>query len=70
MNDKSFASWEEAVSWLKQQPDQQELVISSYYDDPLIKAAERYYQSEEWKGVLDFLKKPKSNIFIRRAIHF
>ena len=54
-DEKHFSSWEEAVSWLKQQPDQQDLVISSYYDDPLSEAAERYYQGEEWKEVMSLL---------------
>ncbi len=49
--DLSFCTWEEAVLWLRQQPDQSKLVYDSYYDDPLIDAAERYYQSDEWKCI-------------------
>jgi SAM-dependent methyltransferase len=44
-------TWEEAVLWLKAQPDQVELVQACFYDDPLIKAAERYYASSEWDAV-------------------
>jgi len=50
MSDK-FATWEEAVLWLKAQPGQETLVRDCYYDDPLEEAAERYYTSTEWSGV-------------------
>lgn len=46
----SLRSWEEAVSWLKEQPDQQALVRSCYYDDPLIESAQRFAESDEWKA--------------------
>jgi ubiquinone/menaquinone biosynthesis C-methylase UbiE len=48
-------TWEEAVRWLLSQPDKQELVRACYFDDPLIDAAERYYQSEEWKAITHLL---------------
>jgi SAM-dependent methyltransferase len=44
-------SWEEAVLWLKSQPNQAELVRDCYFDDPLSEAAERYYASREWEAV-------------------
>jgi SAM-dependent methyltransferase len=44
-------TWEEAVEWLKAQPDQLELVRDCYFDDPLLDAADRYYASDEWKAV-------------------
>lgn len=44
-------TWEEAVLWLKGQPDQVELVRDCFFDDPLIDAAERYYASSEWDAV-------------------
>ena len=50
-----FKSWEEAVRWLTEQPDQQALVRASYYDDPLPAAAARYWQSEEWAAVRHML---------------
>lgn len=50
-----FSSWEDAVAWLRRQPEQSQLVIDCYYDDPLIKAAERYWRSEEWLAVRELL---------------
>jgi SAM-dependent methyltransferase len=44
-------SWEAAVAWLRGQPDQQDIVVASYYDDPLSAAAERYWRSEEWREI-------------------
>lgn len=44
-------TWEEAVIWLKAQPDQVELVRDCFFDDPLVDAAERYYTSSEWDAV-------------------
>lgn len=44
-------SWEEAVCWLRKQPDQQELVRACFYDDPVEQAAQRYYSSTEWRAV-------------------
>ncbi len=56
MNTNSkFSSWEDAVSWLRAQPDQKQLVKDCYYDDPLIDAADRYWRSEEWKAVKELL---------------
>ncbi len=55
MNDKRL-SWEEAVRWLRAQPDKQELVRQCYYDDPLVIAADRFRNSEEWTAVKIFLK--------------
>ena len=52
MNDdikKSFPmTWEQAVQWLREQPEQQELVKDCFFDDPLPEAAERFYKSAEW----------------------
>lgn len=50
-----FKSWEDAVRWLREQPDRQSLVHSAYYDDPLEEAARRYWLSEEWQAVRQFL---------------
>lgn len=46
-----FETWESAVSWLRAQPDRQDLVLGAYYDDPLVDAADRYRSSEEWGEV-------------------
>lgn len=48
---RSFKSWEQAVQWLREQPEHKELVLSAYYDDPLVLAADRYWQSEEWQAI-------------------
>jgi len=48
-------SWEHAVLWLRAQPEQAELVRACFYDDPLLSAAERYYQSTEWAAVRELL---------------
>jgi len=55
MNDKQI-SWEQAVLWLRQQPEQLDLVRDCYYDDPLDAAAERFFQSEEWRAVRALLR--------------
>lgn len=47
----STHTWEEAVLWLRSQPDQADLVRACFYDDPLAAAAERYYRSSEWAAV-------------------
>lgn len=44
-------TWEQAVQWLREQPDQEELVRDCYYDDPLLDAAKRYAASEEWQAI-------------------
>jgi len=50
-----LATWDAAVRWLRSQPDRQALVRDAYYDDPLIGSAERYWRSEEWRAVREFL---------------
>lgn len=51
-------TWEQAVDWLRQQPDQQELVRACFYDDPLIEAARRYHACAEWRAVRRLLPTP------------
>lgn len=61
MSDSSvFATWESAVAWLRTQPDQCDLVLGAYYDDPLPAAAHRYWQSAEWQAVRTHLPHPVS----------
>jgi ubiquinone/menaquinone biosynthesis C-methylase UbiE len=55
MNEIKFNTWEEAVSWLISQSDKEELVQACYYDSPLKSAANRYWQSEEWKIIQKYL---------------
>ena len=46
---------EQAVEWLRQQPDRGAFVRHCYYYDPLEAAAERFYRSEEWDAVAELL---------------
>jgi 2-polyprenyl-3-methyl-5-hydroxy-6-metoxy-1,4-benzoquinol methylase len=55
----SLMSWEQAVQWLRDQSDQRELVRACYFDDPLDEAAERYWQSAEWKAIAALLPQPQ-----------
>jgi SAM-dependent methyltransferase len=48
-------SWEQAVQWLRSQPEKRDLVLEAYYDDPLLVAATRYWQSEEWCAIRRWL---------------
>ncbi len=48
--------------WLRNQPEQAELVRSCFYDDPLIDAAKRYYESSEWQAVRAFLPQPPKRV--------
>jgi SAM-dependent methyltransferase len=57
-----FTSWEESIQWLRNQPDQQELVRAAFYDDPLLDAAKRYVESSEWIAVRAFLPTQKSTV--------
>jgi SAM-dependent methyltransferase len=49
------SSWEQAVQWLRAQTDNQDLVLNAYYDDPLIDAARRYWESSEWQEIRKLL---------------
>src|SRR6266702_7255266 len=49
-------SWEDAVVWLRNQPDRRQLVVDGYYDDPLLAAAERYRGSGEWLAIAGLLR--------------
>jgi SAM-dependent methyltransferase len=51
-------TWEQAVQWLRAQPDKRDLVLEAYYDDPLLAAATRYWQSEEWLAIRRWLPAP------------
>jgi SAM-dependent methyltransferase len=55
----SEKTWEEAVQWLRQQPDQQELVRACYFDDPLLEACERFAESSEWVATTQYLPMTK-----------
>lgn len=49
--EQRFTTWEAAVLWLRNQPEQRQLVLDAFYDDPLIAAAERYFAGVEWQAV-------------------
>lgn len=51
MTDTHHDTWEDAVRWLRQQPGREDIVRDAYYDDPLLAAADRYWQSNEWAAV-------------------
>ena len=53
MSDK-LCSWEDAVLWMRRQQEFKFLVDACFYDDPLPEAAERYFNSSEWKAVKAF----------------
>lgn len=55
MTEKKFVTWEAAVDWLVEQPDQQDLVRACYYDSPIECAAKRYWQSDEWRAIRHLL---------------
>jgi len=50
-------SWEQAVAWLRAQPDQEWLVKACYFDDPLLEAAQRFHASVEWQAVRKYLSR-------------
>ena len=51
-------TWEEAVAWLRNQPDAEALVRACFFDDPLLQAAERFRDSTEWWAVRALLPAP------------
>src|SRR5690349_8888902 len=51
MSESTAGTWEDAVRWLRDQPGAQAVVRDAYFDDPLLQAAERYWQSNEWHAV-------------------
>lgn len=53
---QKFTTWEDAVTWLRNQPDQRQLVRDAFYDDPLSGAAERYFLSPEWRAISGLLE--------------
>lgn len=54
-HNKQEMTWENAVQSLRNNPDKRDLVLAAYYDDPLIDAAERYWRSEEWNSIKQYL---------------
>lgn len=54
--DAKISTWENAVIWLRGQPDHRQLVLDAFYDDPLIAAAQRYFDSAEWQSIAQILR--------------
>jgi SAM-dependent methyltransferase len=54
--DPKLATWEDAVVWLRNQPDRRQTVMDAFYDDPLAAAAERYHASAEWQAIAALLQ--------------
>jgi len=61
MNNK-YQTWEEAVEWLRSQPDQAEVVKDCYYDDPLLDAAKRFHKNTEWQDIQKRLPQRKGRV--------
>ena len=51
-------TWEQAVQWLSEQSEYQQIVYDCYYDKPQADAANRYSDSEEWKAIRSLLPLP------------
>lgn len=49
-------SYEQAVQWLRQQPDYQELVRLAYLQADTLEAAQLFEQSEEWQETIHYLQ--------------
>lgn len=60
-----LSSWEDAVLWLREQPDRQDLVRAAYYDDPLHDAALRYWRSDEWQAIRALLRPATQGAHVR-----
>ena len=55
MSNQGALSWEEAVRWYRAQPGNEAYVKGNYFDLPVLAAAERFAQSEEFVEVLRLL---------------
>ena len=51
MSAKAFNTWEQAVQWLLDQPEQRDLCRACYYDRPALGVAQRFQASEEWQAL-------------------
>lgn len=55
---EGVATWEDAVRWLRAQPESRDLVEACFFDDPLSEAADRYWRSTEWAAVRRWIGNP------------
>lgn len=58
MTSESTISWEAAVERLRADPGANALVRACYYDDPLLVAAQRFFESSEWNATKVLLPPP------------
>ena len=54
-NESYPMTWEEAVTWIRTQPEFQELSKACYFDEPLLEAAKRFHKSDEWQETKKYL---------------
>ena len=52
MTDQGELSWEDAVRWYRAQPGNETDILNNYFDLPVLGAAQRYAESEEFAEVL------------------
>lgn len=63
MNKGYKHTWEQAVDWLRNQPEKYQLIRDCFYDDPPLESATRYYNSTEWSAINQLLEPlPKGKI--------
>jgi len=55
MSHQGTLSWEEAVRWYREQPNNEAEVRNNYFDLPVLDAAERFSRSEEFAEVMRLL---------------
>lgn len=55
-------TWEEAIAWIRTRSEFQQLVLDAYYDDPLLGAATRYWQSEEWSAIRNVMPTERGRV--------
>jgi ubiquinone/menaquinone biosynthesis C-methylase UbiE len=48
-------TWEEAVLWLRNNPEMQSFVKDCYYDDPIYQSTLRFLESSEWEGIRELV---------------
>lgn len=52
-------NWEDAVKKLKNDPEKQDVVRDNYFDDPVLHAAQRFFESIEWTATSALLPQIK-----------
>ena len=55
---ETHRNWERAVQSLRDDPGSVELVRACFYDDPIASAAERFFESTEWRETMGLLPTP------------